>query len=112
MASDYLCELVSNRMSSRKLRSTGQMLLVLGASHMVIVHLVLQPPLCGIGSWQILEIRRLFKQIIRFKTHLSGLLFHINNTYLLNHLEGFYRHIIWGTIILYIICTAPLNGSC
>ena len=25
-------------------------------------------------------------------------------------LQGFYRHIIWGIIILHIICTAPLNG--
>ena len=29
-------------------------------SHMVIVRLVLQPPLCGIGCWQILEMRHLF----------------------------------------------------
>ena len=31
----------------------------LGSSHMVIVRLVLQPPLCGISCRQILEIRRL-----------------------------------------------------
>jgi len=27
-------------------------------------------------------------------------------------LHDFYRHIIWGIIILHIICTVPLNGSC
>ena len=33
----------------------------LGSSHKVIVRLVLQPPLCGIGCRQILEMRRLLK---------------------------------------------------
>jgi hypothetical protein len=27
-------------------------------------------------------------------------------------LQVFYRHIIWGIIILNIICTSPLNDSC
>ena len=38
----------------------------LGSSHMVIVRLVLQPPLCGIGSRQILEMRRLLKMLNPF----------------------------------------------
>jgi len=33
----------------------------LGSSHLVIVYLVLQPPLWGIGCQQILEMRRLLK---------------------------------------------------
>ena len=33
----------------------------LGSSHMVIVRLVLQPPLCAIGCQQILEMRCLLK---------------------------------------------------
>jgi len=42
MAPEYLCELVSIRKSSGKLRSSSQILLqVLWSSHMVIVRLVL-----------------------------------------------------------------------
>ena len=43
MAPEYLCELVSIRKSSWKLRSSGKILLQ--APHTVIVYLVLQPPL-------------------------------------------------------------------
>ena len=42
------------------------------------------------------------------KTHLFKVAFIDNNIYPLN---GFYRYVIWGIIILHIICTAPLNGS-
>lgn len=38
----------------------------LGSSHMVIVRLVLQPPLCGIGCRQILEMRRLLEILSLF----------------------------------------------
>ena len=38
----------------------------LDSSHMVIVRLVLQPPLCGIGCRQILEMRRLLKLLNLF----------------------------------------------
>jgi len=34
----------------------------LGSRHTVIVRLALQPPLCGIGCWWILEMRRLLKK--------------------------------------------------
>ena len=67
MAPEYLCQLVFIRKSSRKLRSSSQILLqmpvseCLDSSHMVIVHLVLQPPNCRIGSRQILEMFRLLK---------------------------------------------------
>jgi len=38
----------------------------LGSSHMVIVCLVLQPPICGISCRQILEIRRLLEILSLF----------------------------------------------
>ena len=38
----------------------------LGSSHMVVVRLVLQPPLCGISCRQILEMRRLLEILSLF----------------------------------------------
>jgi len=74
---------------------------------------VLQPPLRRIGCRQLLKMRLPLKKIqIRCKTHTClRLLSQMNNNYLLNILQGFYRHIIWDIIIFHIICTAPLNGS-
>ena len=43
------------------------------SSHMVIVHLVLQPQRCGISCRQILEMRRLLKSLL--KTHLFKVAF-------------------------------------
>ena len=78
---------------------------------MVIVRLVLQPPLCGIGCRQILEMRRLLEILNLFeKDNCSSFLSPINNYYLLNHYRVF-TDIIRGIIILHIICTAPLNDS-
>ena len=62
MAPEYLCKLVSLRMSPQYYCKS----LCLGLSHMVIVPLVLQPPLCGISCRQILEIRRLLKNLNPF----------------------------------------------
>ena len=67
MTPEYLCELVSIRKSSRKLRSSSQILLqvpVSRSSHMVMLRLVLQPPLCVIDCRQILEMRRLLNIFI------------------------------------------------
>ena len=61
MASEYLSELGSIRKSSRELRSTSHL-----QWHMVIVRLVLQPTLCGIGCRQILGMRRLLKMFSLF----------------------------------------------
>ena len=62
MMPEYRSELVSIRKSSRKLSSSSQILLqVPVSSRMVIVRWVLQPPLCGIGCRQILEMRRRLK---------------------------------------------------
>ena len=47
----------------------------LGSSHMVIVHLVLQPPLCGISCRQTLEMRRLLEILSLLKTHLFKVAF-------------------------------------
>jgi len=69
MEPEYMCELVFIRKSSRKLRSSRQILLLVPVSRLnlyVIVHLVLQPPLCGIGCWQILEMRCLSKMLNPF----------------------------------------------
>jgi len=61
MAPEYLRELVSIRKSSRKLRCYCSCQCLVGSSDMVIVRLVLQPPLCGIGCRKILKMRRLLK---------------------------------------------------
>ena len=65
MVPEYLCELVSNRKSSQKLRSSSQILLQVPVSRLKsygdCVCLVLQPPLCGISCRQILEMRRLLE---------------------------------------------------
>ena len=66
MVPEHLCELVSIRKSSRKLRSSSQILLRLGSSHMVIVCLVFQLPLCGISCRLILEMRRLLEILSLF----------------------------------------------
>jgi len=60
----------------------------LGSSHMVIVHLVLQPSLCGIDCRQILEMPRLLKIL--------------NNYYLLNHYRVF-TDILFGVLLYYIL---------
>jgi len=70
MAPEYLCELMSIRKSLRKLGHTVRYYCrcqCLGSSHMVIVHLVLQPPLCGIGCRQMFEMRRLFNMLNVFQ---------------------------------------------
>jgi len=64
MAPEYLCVLVSIRKSSRNFSSSRQVLLqvpVSRSSHMVIVRLVLQPPLCGMNCRKILEMSGLLK---------------------------------------------------
>ena len=70
VAPEYLYELESIRKSSRNLGSSNQILLQVPISRLkscgVIWYLVLQPPLCGIGCWQILEIRRIFKKFNLF----------------------------------------------
>ena len=68
MVPEYLCELISIRKSSRKLRSSRQILLQVPVSRLksVIVRLMLQPPLCGIGCQQILEMRRLLEILSLF----------------------------------------------
>jgi len=59
MVPEYLCELVSIKESSRKLRLSSQPMSRLksygGCPFSV------QPPICGIGCRQILEMRRLLK---------------------------------------------------
>ena len=79
MAPEYLCELVSFRNSSPKLRSSSQRLLqvplCLGSGHMVIVPLELQPPLWEIRCRQILEMHHLLKILNLFKTHLFKVAF-------------------------------------
>ena len=61
---------------------------------MVIVRFVLQPPLCGIGCWQILEMRRLLEILSLLKTHLFKVAFTDKELLSFKSLQGFYRHII------------------
>ena len=78
MAPEYLCELVSIRNHSE---NSGHPVIYycrcqcLGSSHIVIVHLVLQPPVCGIGCRQVLEMRRLLKFLNLLKTYLFKVTF-------------------------------------
>jgi len=74
--------------------------LCLCSSHMVIVCLMLQPPLCGIGCRQILEMRRLFKSLnlCNIRTH-SRLIQTIINECRLNLLFGLFRYIIFGVTV-------------
>ena len=59
MAPEYLCSLEGHTENSGHPAS-------LGSSHMVIFRLVLEPPLCGIGCRQILEMRHLLEILILF----------------------------------------------
>ena len=65
MASDYLCELLTIRKSSRKLRSSSQILLQVPMSRLKTygdcVFSVAATHVCEIGCRQILELRRLLK---------------------------------------------------
>ena len=61
---------------------------------MVIVHLVLQPSLCGIDCRQILEMPRLLKIL--------------NNYYLLNHYRVF-TDILFGVLLYYILFVQNLS---
>ena len=87
MAPEYLCELVSIRKSSRKLRSISQILL--------------QVPVSLLKSYGDCAFS------VAAPTLWNRLPANIRNASSLGN-----RHIIWGIIILHIICTAPLNGSC
>ena len=78
MAPEYPCELVSIRKSSRKLGSSSQILLQVPVCWFKSYGgcaLVLQPPLCGIGCRQILEMRHLLKILNLLKTHLFKVAF-------------------------------------
>ena len=85
-----MCELVSIRKSSRKLRSSSQIVLQVPVSRLMS---------CGDYGFNLAA-----------STLWNRLLLQINNYYLLNHLQGFYRHIISGINKLDIICTTHLNG--
>ena len=70
------------------------------------------PTSCNKFSADIRNASSLEKLKSFLKHTCSRSLSQINNYYLLNHLQVFYRYIIWDIIIFHIICTAPLNGSC
>ena len=69
MTPEYLCELCP---SENHPENSGHPVRYycwcqcLSSSHMVIVYLVLQPPLCEIGCQQILEMRPLLKNLSLF----------------------------------------------
>ena len=115
MASDYLCELVSIRKSSRKLRSSSQILLQVPVSRLKsygdCAFSIAAPTLWNRLPTNIRNASSLgtFKSLL--KTHLFRVASQINKYYLLNHYRVF-TDSIWGIIILHIICTGPLNGSC
>ena len=105
MAPEYLCELLSIRKSSRKFRSSSQILMQVPVSLLMSYSdcaFTVQPPtlwnwlqLDIINAWSLEHFKSVLKPTCR------RLLSQINNNY-----------IIWGIIILHIICTVPLNGSC
>ena len=59
-----------------------------------------------------LTFSRLLKILNLLKTHPFKVAFTDKSLLSFKSLQGFCRHIIWGIIILHIICTAPLIGSC
>ena len=68
MAPEYLCELVSIRKPSWKLRSSTQILLQVPVSRLKSYgdcEISFAATLCGIGCGQILEMYRLLKILIR-----------------------------------------------
>jgi len=102
MAPEYLCELVSIRMSS--LGSSSQILLQVPVSRLKssgdCAFSVATTTLWNRLPANIRNASSLgnFKSLL--KTHLcSRSLSQINNYYLLNLLQYFYRHIIWGIIV-------------
>jgi len=69
MAPEYLCELVSIRKSSQKLRSSSQILLQAPVSRLKSYDdcaFSVAVPLCGIGCRQILKMRRFLKNLNLF----------------------------------------------
>ena len=69
MAPEYLCELVSIRKSSRKLRSSSQIPLQVPVSRLKSYGdcaFSVAAPLCGISRRQILEMRRLLEILSLF----------------------------------------------
>ena len=63
----------------------------LGSRHMVIVRLVLQPTLCGIGCRQILEMRCLLK--IRLFSHINN---YYHSNLLLDFIDILFRVSLYG----------------
>ena len=74
--------------------------LCLGTSHMVIVHFVLQPPLRGLGSRQILEMRRLLKILNLFSKHTCSMLLSLIN---FKSIKCFFTAILFGILLYYIL---------
>ena len=115
MAPEYLCELVSIRKSIRKLKTSSQILQQVPVSRLKsygdCAFIVAAPTLWNKLPANIRKVSSFgnFKSLL--KTHLFKVAFTDNNYDLLNHYRVF-TDIICGIIILHIICTAPLNGSC
>ena len=91
MAPEYLCELVSIRKSFQKLRSSSQ--------------IILQVPVSWLKSYGDCAFS------VAAPTLWNKLPANIRNASSLGNYRVF-TDIIWGIIILHIICTAPLNGFC
>ena len=105
MAPQYLCELMSIRKSSRKLRSSSQILLQVTVSRLKSYgNCVFSVAVSTLWNKLPANIRNA-PSLENFNPVLKAHLFMVAFT-------DFYRYIIWGIIILHIICTAPLNGSC